>query len=243
MKPAITAIIVLLPVTAIAQTRVPVDTAPSAPSPAAAGDLFQRNGGSLLRTAASSVPDPNQAKISNVSFFAVPDPTTKAYKKHDLITIIINEDSVSKSQGLSDLQKQADFDAKITQFLKVSHNSLRQGIGGTVPEIDLSGTRNLKGQAEVDRSDVLTMRVTGEVLDVKPNGTLVLQARQRIKQDDEEMSFILAGTCRVEDITADNTVLSTQMFDKDLTKMHKGAVHDTTQRGWVPRLLDVLNPF
>jgi hypothetical protein len=33
------------------------------------------------------------------------------------------------------------------------------------------------------------------------------------------------------------------MFDKDLTKSHKGAVRDTTKRGWIPKLLDVLNPF
>jgi flagellar L-ring protein precursor FlgH len=72
---------------------------------------------------------------------------------------------------------------------------------------------------------------------------MVLQARQRIKTDDEEQTFILSGICRVEDITPDNSILSTQMFDKELTKTHKGAVRDTTKRGWIPKLLDVINPF
>ena len=89
----------------------------------------------------------------------------------------------------------------------------------------------------------IIMRVTAEVVDVKPNGTLVLQARQRIKTDDEEQTFTLTGTCRAEDITPDNTVLSTQLFDKDVTKIHTGAVRDTTKRGLLTKLLDVLNPF
>jgi flagellar L-ring protein precursor FlgH len=64
-----------------------------------------------------------------------------------------------------------------------------------------------------------------------------------IQTDEEEQSVILSGVCRAEDITADNTVLSTQLHDLTVRKTHKGAVRDTTKRGWIPRLLDVLNPF
>ena len=78
---------------------------------------------------------------------------------------------------------------------------------------------------------------------MKPNGTMVLQARQHIKNDEEEQMMILSGICRVEDITPDNTVLSTQIYDKDVAKTNKGALRDTTKRGWVPKLLDAVNPF
>ena len=78
---------------------------------------------------------------------------------------------------------------------------------------------------------------------MKPNGTLVLQARKQIKTDDEEQQFILTGTCRVEDVSADNTILSTQLFDLQLEKNHNGAVRDATKRGWFLKFLDALNPF
>ena len=80
-------------------------------------------------------------------------------------------------------------------------------------------------------------------MDVKPNGTLIVQARKRIKTDEEEQQFILTGVCRVEDITADNAILSTQLFDLELQKNHKGAVRDATKRGILPKLLDWINPF
>ena len=87
------------------------------------------------------------------------------------------------------------------------------------------------------------MRVQAEVLDVKPNNTLALQARANITMDEEIQTMTLSGICRAEDITPDNTVLSTQLYDKLVTKTHKGAVRDTTKRGFLSRLLDTFPLF
>jgi flagellar L-ring protein precursor FlgH len=207
---------------------------------------MQRAGGSLLRASVGVAPDPNQAKINNVSFFAVPEPEPRVLKKHDLVTIIVREESESSSEATTDLKKDAAFEAKLEEWIKLAiHNLEIEGgaIGPNPPSVKMSGSRDFKGEATVDRTDSLLLRVTAEVIDVKPNGTLVLQARQRIKTDEEVQEFTLSGICRAEDVTPDNTILSTQLFDKEVTKTHKGAVKDTTQRGWIPKLLDVINPF
>ena len=44
-------------------------------------------------------------------------------------------------------------------------------------------------------------------------------------------------------ITADNTILSTQLADFNLRKTHKGNVRNATKKGLIPKLLDVINPF
>src|SRR4051812_34526525 len=72
-----------------------------------AGIMMQRSGGSLLRATLSSQPDPQQAKLSHVSFFAVPEPQPKTVKAHDLITIIIREQSEFQSNGTTDLKRLA----------------------------------------------------------------------------------------------------------------------------------------
>ena len=113
----------------------------------------------------------------------------------------------------------------------------------TPPELKTALERDFTGTGDVEREDSLTARITAEVLDVKPNGTLVLQARKRIKTDDEEQMFVLAGVCRAEDVQADNTILSTQLYDLQLEKRHHGVVRDSTKPGWIPKLLDVVNPF
>lgn len=95
----------------------------------------------------------------------------------------------------------------------------------------------------MDRTDTLTARITGEVVDVKPNGTLVVQARKSIRTDEEEQQFVMTGICRAEDVAADNTVLSNQMYDLQLQKNHKGTVRSATKRGLLGQLLDFVNPF
>jgi flagellar L-ring protein precursor FlgH len=207
---------------------------------------MQRAGGSLLRATVSVSPDPNQATIEAVSFFAVPAPQPRTLKKHDLVTIIVREESEYKTEGNTDLKKEAALEARIEEWISLSLKNFEiegGAQGPTPPAIAGNASRDFKGEATVDRTDTLTLRVTGEVIDVKPNGTLVLQARQRIKTDEEEQTFILSGICRAEDVSPDNTILSTQMFDKEVIKTHKGAVRDTTKRGWLPKLLDVINPF
>jgi flagellar L-ring protein precursor FlgH len=95
----------------------------------------------------------------------------------------------------------------------------------------------------VERDDTFTGRITAEVVDVKPNGTLILQATETIKTDEEEQRVTLIGTCRVEDISSDNGVLSNQLFNLSLSKQHKGAAKDALTRGLFTRLLDWINPF
>ena len=107
----------------------------------------------------------------------------------------------------------------------------------------MTGKREFKGEGTVDRSDRILTRLTAEVLDVKPNGTMVLQARGRTKHDEEEQEFVLSGICRADDITADNTVLSSQLFDLSLEKRTRGDVRSATKRGWGGKLLDAISPF
>jgi len=218
------------------------------PPPPTPAEAYQRSGGSLLRASLAAQADASQAPLASVSFFAVPEPEPRVIKKHDLVTIIVREESSFSSDGETELKKEAEFEARLEEFIKINKllSDLQLTGGGVtdpVPSLKMTGTRDFKGEGSVDRTDRLTLRVTAEVVDVKPNGTLVLQARQRIKTDEEEQTFILSGICRAADVTADNTVLSSQMFDKDLTKTHKGTVREATKRGWLSKLLDVVSPF
>jgi flagellar L-ring protein FlgH len=209
-------------------------------------ERMRSSGGSLLKATLSRSPDNAPVKLSAVSFFAVPDPEPKTIKKHDLITIIIREESSISSDGKTDLKKDADLNMQIDEWIKLQPKNfaLQGGAQGiTPPKITMSGTRNFKGEGKTDRTDTFVARITAEVVDVKPNGTFAVQARKRIKNDEEEQEFILTGICRGGDVTPDNTILSTQIYDLELTTNHKGGVADSNKRGWVPRLMDFVNPF
>ena len=217
----------------------PAAVMPAAPAGPRGRSLYQTQG-ALSPVAVSS--DPN-APAAPRSYLEVPAPVPKVIRKHDLVTIIIREDSQSSSSGKADSNKEATLDARIDEFIKFSPHLTGGGVTDPVPSIKMSGKRELKSDGAVDRMDSLTFRITAEVLDVKPNGTLVLQARKRVKTDDEQQEMVMSGTCRVDDVQPDNTILSTQLHDLDVAKKTIGSVRDATKRGFLPKLLDLLNPF
>jgi flagellar L-ring protein FlgH len=231
------------------------------------GMVMGHNGGSLMRAEASmraeadaraepggepdagdeTKSDAKPGSVAAVSFFAVAPPKAKTFKKHDLITVIALEDSAFTSTGNTTQTKSTDYDSQLNAFiaLRPSLNQVHSIISGgsNVPEIQTTNTRDYKGTGEVDRTDTLTDRFTAEVVDVRPNGTLVVQAIKNLKTDEEDQRMILTGICRAQDVTADNSVLTTQLFDLELKTNHSGAVTDGTRRGFLPRLLDTFSPF
>jgi flagellar L-ring protein FlgH len=207
--------------------------------------LMRNTGGSLLLESLSHPPDPNQLKYGDVSLLAVPEAKPREIKKHDLVTIIVAEESQSQTTGTTDLKKNADLDMKVDAYVKLNlaQMAAHAVTPATVPELKAEGQRDFKGDATVNRQDSFTARIGAEVIDVKPNGTLVIQARKHIKTDEEEQDFVLTGVCRAVDLTPDNTILSNTLHDLDVHKVTKGAARDTTKRGFIPRLLDFVNPF
>ncbi|QOV91530.1 flagellar basal body L-ring protein FlgH [Humisphaera borealis] len=208
----------------------------------------QRSGGSLARAQIRSMPPlpPDAKRAREVSFYAIPEPEPRTIRKHDLITIIIREESAFTVKGKTDTKREGSLEASLDEFIKLRLKNWEVeggGIGPTPPSLKANGTRDFKSEGTANRTDSLTARITGEVVDVKPNGTLVVQARKTIKTDDEEQQFVLNGTCRVEDVIADNTVLSTQMYDLRVEKNTKGAVRSATKRSWLHEILDAISPF
>ncbi|HZZ43228.1 MAG TPA: flagellar basal body L-ring protein FlgH [Tepidisphaeraceae bacterium] len=229
------------PVARQAATAVPADYASS-------------GGNSLLRAGVSLMPPPPpgepsqkknaQSRMAAVSLLAVPAPQPRMLKKHDLIQIIIREDTQASSKANTDAEQQTTLDAHLDTYAKLTKAFQLKGVIPTNPLAVAGGTDNhFQGDATAQREDSVVTRIGAEVLDVKPNGTLLIQARKHIKLDEEEQDYILSGVCRVDDVGADNTVLSTQLHDLDFTETTKGIVHDTNSRGFISKLLANFNPF
>jgi flagellar L-ring protein precursor FlgH len=225
----------------------PALTAPqSACSATSSGVAQPRRSGSLFKASLSSRERPANGKEPHLSFTYVAEPEPKSLKKHDLVTIIIREESEVKADSKTESHKADAMDAKVDAMLKIMSSRpfvTGGGIGDTPPQIKMSGARDFTGDAKAERTDSFTTRITAEVIDVKPNNTLVLQATKKIKHDDEEQKLILTGVCRVEDISPDNSVLSTQLYDMNLDKQNTGAVRDGSKQGWFGKAFDFINPF
>lgn len=188
---------------------------------------------------------PSTRVLERTSLIAVVEERPKPIQVHDLITIIVREQKKYESDAKSDNQKKWDVNSELSRWFRFypDHRLGRDNLSNGNPGVKFKWDNKFEGEAQAEREDKFVTRITGEIIDVKPNGTVVIEARKHEKHDEEEITLTLTGTCRAIDITADNTVLSTQIHNLNIVETHHGSVRDNTRRGWIPRIVDFLRPF
>jgi flagellar L-ring protein precursor FlgH len=113
----------------------------------------------------------------------------------------------------------------------------------SLPVFDMSGSKRFRGRGNFNRSDDFTARVTAEIVDIKPNGLLVLEARREIVNDGESQIIVLSGLCRPEDVDANNQVTSQRIADAVIKKTTTGQLRDTGEKGVLAKVLDSIFAF
>lgn len=194
---------------------------------------------------AEGKPD-SRASLRAVSRFIVESPKAKAIEVHDLVTIIINESSKQSSQQKLDTKTDSGLRGSLKDFPdlgKLLQAELTNGASSPVATVDVSGGDNFKGDAKYERNDRFTDRISAVVIDVKPNGTLVLEARRTVTKDDEVQTVVLSGMCRREDVTNANSVLSSQLADMTLTVTNEGELNQANKPGWITRAFRTIFDF
>lgn len=90
------------------------------------------------------------------------------------------------------------------------------------------------------RGGALRARMTAKVVEILPNGNLVIEGRQTIVVNAEEQELVVSGIVREADIQPDNTVLSTYMADARITLKGSGSLGRKQSPGILTTILDWL---
>jgi len=185
------------------------------------------------------------ATLLRVSPLAVAPPEAEKIGVSSWITVVVLESKTATSDSTLESKKDWTFDAELKKWLRLSdeHGVVPAKLEGGNPAAGLDLKNDYKGDGKYDRKDSLTTRIEAQVVDVKPNGSLVIAANKSITVDEEGYTITLTGECRSQDVTAQNTVLSTQIGDMRIEVQHHGAVRDAARRGWLMRGLDFIRPF
>jgi len=173
-------------------------------------------------------------------------PEPRQFAPHDLITILVTEESrFERNQTLETEKEYENSIAMLNSTLLRQFLELRLPAPGTNLEgNDLAlSDREFESEGEYEREDLIQAQITARVLEVKPNGTLLLEARTTLQTDEEMQTFTLSGLCRSEDVTQFNTVRSSQLFNLDLNVQHEGQVRESTKKGLIQRVIETIFNF
>jgi len=200
----------------------------------------------FLRSVTEPVALGSTQELRATSMYLVAPPEPRVFKVHDLVYVIINENSNASSQQLMETTKEnksRDTLNALIDPMALLELRLRSGDISGLDLLDLNAKHEFSGDGRYDRNDRLNARIAAEVIDVKPNGNVVLQAKKTIGMDGEIKVLVLSGLARQEDITVENTLLSSQIADLRIDVQHEGELRESTKKGFITRALDTLFAF
>ena len=167
----------------------------------------------------------------------------RTFHEHDLIEVLVRENSRSERTADLNTQRRADLNAGINQwpnfralFNELGPQNYTQGLPTIVGTIQ----NRHQAEGEFEREDSFTARVMAEVAQVLPNGNLILEARSVTEVDGERSAIVVRGRCRAEDISQLNTVYSTQLHDLEVTQHSEGELRRASSKPWITRLLETV---
>lgn len=138
----------------------------------------------------------------------------------DILTIIVNETSSAIRSGASSNTKSAS-----------ASTEKGGGLLGFVPDSSIGQQDNFSTKGSINNSNTAKARLTVKVVEVKPNGNLVVSGTQNIRQNGEEQRIVVSGQVRPADIQADNTVLSSNVADAKILFTGKGSIMRKQRQG------------
>jgi flagellar L-ring protein precursor FlgH len=170
----------------------------------------------------------------------------KARKVNDLITIQIVETASAAKNATTDLQRESSVEAAVPQFFGIPAAVERANEKNKVTFsslVDASLNSEFAGKGAMVRTDNLTSSMTAMVVEVLPNGNLVIEGKRIVGLGEESQTMFLRGVVRPADIGPDNTVLSTYIANAEICYSGSGAISDEQRPGWGRKIFNTLWPL
>jgi flagellar L-ring protein precursor FlgH len=191
------------------------------------------------------VQGPAPVDLQQGSWIFRPVPQPRKIELQDVVIVRVDELARMQAEGEMERRKNALYDAVLKDWVSLD------GLKAIRPNEQSDGDPRVRGslqqlfraESEMETRESLTLNIACRIVDIRPNGNLVLEGHRQIRINDEVWEVSLSGICRRDDVGPDSTVLSRQILDLKLDKRERGHVRDGYKRGWLLRWIDEFHPF
>ena len=153
----------------------------------------------------------------------------KPFRVGDIITIMLAESTKSSKKAATDTKKDEDVSFNVPSILGVTptHN------GNPLLAADIEADRAFKGEGSSSQSNSLSGEITVTVVDILPNGNLIVKGEKWFTLNQGKEYIRIAGIVRPQDVSSNNVVLSTKLADAQIGYSGEGFVQDSNTQGWL----------
>ena len=186
---------------------------------------------------------PRALRRRDLSWIYIDRPRPKKLGVHDIITVIVDEKSESTQNTRFNRQRNIIFNGILREFIRIDGKGNLNTAAPEAPGIQGQLQSQMQSYGQGLSQEGLKYRIAATVVDVLPNGTLILEARKTILTNDALWEYSLTGRIRTQDVAGNNTVLTENIADLSITKRENGKIPDSSKRGILTKLYDFFLPF
>jgi flagellar L-ring protein precursor FlgH len=167
---------------------------------------------------------------------------TRARRIGDLLTVAVNETTAANEKD----QRAMDKSTKLTDALKFDGKSAAGKVsraGSLDASFSNASGRTFNGSAQLTSDRTFTDRITVTVVDIMPNGNLVVEGYRSRVVAGEQRVLRVTGIVRPTDIGAQNTVQSQFMASFKISYLGRGPESKFVNQSYLGRVMNLLWPF
>lgn len=163
----------------------------------------------------------------------------------DILTVVIDIQDKAELDNRSERSRDAGEEVGIPGLLGLETQLTDVLPEGTLPEnlVNLESTTTNTGEGSIEREEEIELKIAALVIDVLPNGNLVIHGRQEVRVNYEVRELQLAGVIRSEDISTNNTIGYEKIAEARISYGGRGIISDVQQPRYGNEVLDILLPF
>jgi flagellar L-ring protein FlgH len=166
----------------------------------------------------------------------------KARRRGDIVTVVISEQASASKQASTGTSRATTMSAGMPNLLGLEKTPVK-GWVDLANLLNASFTSKFDGSGSTSRQETLSATISTKVVDVLPNGNMMIEGRRNVKVNNEDQIIVLTGTIRSRDINSDNSISSSLIADARINYSGKGIISDRQKPGWLMNVLDAVWPF
>ena len=170
----------------------------------------------------------------SVQIGAMTDP--RARNVGDILTIVVQEQQSVRNEDRVERRNDTSLAARLENY-SLSDKTFQSNV---LPRIDIRKEQDFNGEARQNTGSEVRASIAVVVVDVQPNGNLVVAGARSVAVNDETRTLRISGLVRQLDITPANTVGSAQVADARISITGEGGNTRQVTRGPVGQLFDTL---
>jgi flagellar L-ring protein FlgH len=149
----------------------------------------------------------------------------KARVSGDLITVRLVDSFTANTSGENSTSRQFGTKSTVTGLLgQLGPNNSLQNL------FTANSSTTLDGKGASTMSSSLQLSIAGRVVEVMPNGVMLIEAVRDFTVGNDRQTVVLRGLVRPGDVAIDNSILSSSITSMELEIKGKGSVADATSR-------------